>query len=514
MIEGVGSIWVVLVVLTVYYVVGWVQQSMIAKKFGCKRVKVYYNDWTLGFHLAYTFFKARRDGRLIELVTLRYKKYQSNTLSFPLAGRRVIVTREPENIKAILGTQFEDFVLGQRHAYFKPLLGDGIFTLDGEGWKHSRTMLRPQFAREQIAHVQTLEPHIQTLARVIRQSSGKRFEIQTLFFKFTIDSATEFLFGESVESLKDELWVDEKQKIIDFEGKQGFADAFNTAQLYLADRLTLQKLYFLVDNKEFRASVEHTHKFTDHYVHKALQMSPEEIDNASRNGYTFLYELVKKTRNPETLRYQALNILLAGRDTTAGLLSFAFFELGRNPHIWEKLKNEIYSKFGSAEDSNLEEITFESLKKCEYLKAVLNETLRMYPSVPQNFRIATKNTTLPKGGGPDGLSPIFVPKNITVMYSVAAMQRQPEYYGDDADTFRPERWQEPSTKKLGWAYLPFNGGPRICLGQQFALTEAAYTITRLVQLFPKITSFCEEYPPKKSSHLTMCHHDGVFIGLE
>ena len=213
------------------------------------------------------------------------------------------------------------------------------------------------------------------------------------------------------------------------------------------------------------------------------------------------------------LRDQLLNILLAGRDTTAGLLSFTFFELSRNPQVWLKLKEEIYEKFGSGDNVRLEDITFESLKRCEYLKALLNEVLRMYPSVPLNFRVAQKDTTLPVGGGPSGHEPIFIRNGQTVAYTVYALHRDKQFYGKDAEVFRPERWFEPETRKLGWAFVPFNGGPRICLGQQFALTEASYVIARLVQLFPNVASFDDEYPPRKASHLTMCHQTEVKISL-
>ena len=122
-----------------------------------------------------------------------------------------------------------------------------------------------------------------------------------------------------------------------------------------------------------------------------------------------MHELAKQTRDPKVLRDQLLNILVAGRDTTAGLLSFVFLNWPETQK-YAKLKEEIYNKFGSGEDARIDEITFESLKQCEYLKAVINESLRLYPSVPHNFRTATRNTTLPRGGGPDGMSPIVVKK--------------------------------------------------------------------------------------------------------
>ncbi|CUM46030.1 uncharacterized protein AC631_02201 [Debaryomyces fabryi] len=495
-----------------FVILTWFNRRILMKRLGAKPMQFTAPYPMFGIPLVFDLLKAKREGTMVNITKERYEEFGVDTFDFRLAGTHVTVTRDPENIKAILATQFNDFVLGKRHVQFKPLLGDGIFTLDGAGWKHSRAMLRPQFAREQVAHVKSLEPHLQTLAKHILNTKGQRFDIQPLFFRLTIDSATEFLFGESVESLHDES-VGFTKDPVDFDGKSGFADAFNDSQTWLASRAVSQNFYFLLNGKSFKDSNARVHKFADYYVEKALNASPEDLEKTSRDGYIFLYELVKQTRDPIVLRDQLLNILLAGRDTTAGLLSFTFFELARSPAIFDRLKEEIYEKFGDGENARIEEITFESLKKCEFLKCVLNEILRMYPSVPQNFRFAIKNTTLPKGGGPDGQSPIFIPKGESVLYAVYATHRNPKYYGKDADEFRPSRWLEPEMRKVGWAFLPFNGGPRICLGQQFALTEASYVVVRLIQMFPNLSSFCEEYPPRKSSHLTMCHQDGVFIGM-
>ncbi|CAJ2507308.1 Uu.00g084940.m01.CDS01 [Anthostomella pinea] len=96
-------------------------------------------------------------------------------------------------------------------------------------------------------------------------------------------------------------------------------------------------------------------------------------------------------------------------------------------------------------------------------------------------------TTLPTGGGPDGKFPVFVKKGQAVAYCVYVMHRRKDIYGEDAEKFRTERWEGDELKNIhNYAYLPFNGGPRVCLGQEFALLEASYTIVRLMQLFPKI----------------------------
>lgn len=97
-----------------------------------------------------------------------------------------------------------------------------------------------------------------------------------------------------------------------------------------------------------------------------------------------------------------------------------------------------------------------------------------------------KTTTLPTGGGPDFKSPVLVRKGEAVGYCVYAMHRRVDLYGPDANEFRPERWENGALKDIGWGYLPFNGGPRICLGQEFALLEAKYTLIRLLQTYQVI----------------------------
>lgn len=95
-------------------------------------------------------------------------------------------------------------------------------------------------------------------------------------------------------------------------------------------------------------------------------------------------------------------------------------------------------------------------------------------------------------------------------YSPYSMHRRKDYYGPDAEEFRPERWE---TLRPGWEYLPFNGGPRICLGQQYALTEAGYVTLRIVQEFEKMESRDERGEWQESLTLTLCSHNGCKVAL-
>lgn len=95
------------------------------------------------------------------------------------------------------------------------------------------------------------------------------------------------------------------------------------------------------------------------------------------------------------------------------------------------------------------------------------------------MRRACKDTVLPVGGGPDGKTPIFVRKGVAVSYSVYAMQRRKDIYGDDANEFRPDRWDpnqrsERDLRHINWGYLPFNGGPRVCLGRKYPFHRSSW----------------------------------------
>lgn len=135
----------------------------------------------------------------------------------------------------------------------------------------------------------------------------------------------------------------------------------------------------------------------------------------------------------------------------------------------------------------------------------------------RQVRLALHDTTLPNGGGEDGTQPIGILKNTPIGYSAIYMQRRADLYPPpSADfapvlTYSPERWEKWTPRP--WQYIPFNGGPRICIGQQFALTEMAYTIVRIFQRFERVEKYWTEGDTGMKSEIVLCPANGVKVGF-
>lgn len=451
----------------------------------------------------FVFLNKTKGTHFVDFVNENFNKF-GYILQTKTFGRANIITCDPELIKTVLATNFKDWSIGIRRKAMFPVLGNAIFSVEGDQWTHSRAMLRPQFTRDSISNVDDLECHVSRLVSVFRGYQGNSFDCQKYFFQFTLDSASDFLFGESTLSLAtaspDNLLTQQG------ENADSFAQAFRVAFTFTAIRLRLQQFYWLLtpSNKKYKGSIDRVHRLVDGYVDRAFQ---EKNDTEKNNRYIISNQLVKVCDDKKYIRDQLLGILLAGRNTTAAVLAWIMYEAGRRPEIWQKLRQEVADMFPGGT------VTSEELRKCTYVRAVINEALRLYPSVPMNQRVAVTDTFLPTGGGPDKTLPLFCPKGTKLAYSVFALHMRQDFYGKDTDVFRPERWNEGVGK--GWQYLPFNGGPRICLGQQFALMEASYTLVRLVQEFQTVELDMEVVdPPPKMSSFSMVHKDGVSIRLK
>ncbi|KAF1985825.1 cytochrome P450 alkane hydroxylase-like protein [Aulographum hederae CBS 113979] len=456
-----------------------------------------------GADMIYESVKAARRHESLQMLQKGMARWGNpnnpNTFEGWAGGERLVITIDPENIKALLATQFHDYGKGEMfNREWHDFLGDSIFTTDGEKWHDSRQLIRPQFIKDRLSDLDTFERHVQVLLPAI--SGEKEVDLLDLFFRYTLDAATDFLLGQSVESL--------------LNPKSNFADAFGRAQHTQSIIAKTGRLNRFVPRRKFFEDIATINAFMEPYIERTLGLPPDEIEKKSKSeeGYTFLHALAAYTRDRQMLRDQIIAILLAGRDTTACTLSWCFYELSLQPKIVAKLRQEIKNVVGLTRAP-----TYEDLKNMKYLSWTINETLRLYPVVPFNVRPALKDTTLPHGGGPDGNQPVGIPKGTQVAYSTLGMQRRADLYPPESsgfppvNDFVPERWDGWTPKT--WTYIPFNGGPRICVGQQFALTEMAYTIVRILQKFDAVESRMNGVHPGMRTDIVLQPANGVKVVL-
>ncbi|KUJ13716.1 cytochrome P450 [Mollisia scopiformis] len=442
---------------------------LFGEKHGCMPLK---RRLPYKWPLALDAFKRQYDalvaGNLLAFQSEYFEETQvGQTFEVKLLGRVGYFTLDPQNLEAILSTNFEDWGLGSRREGLYPMIGEGIFTQDGHQWKHSRELLRRQFVRIQYQDVKVFETPINSLLAALSSQTGV-IDLQPEFFRFTLATTTSLIFGEPFAGLTPK-------------DHEVFEENFDYCALIGAMRLRLANFCWLYNPSKFKQACAEVKKYATYYVNHALKDQEENGEEEAADRHPFILDLYKELRDPILVRDQLMNVLIAGRDTTACLMSWTFYLLVRHPTSLERLQQEIHSIA-----TNGQNVTRAQIAKMPYLKCVLNETNRLYTQIPVNVREATKTTYIPRGGGPDGQSPVLIRKGFGIGFSPYHMHRSKDIYGEDANEFRPERWEGPQLKNIGFGFMPFHGGPRLCLGKDFALTEASYGIVRILQTFPNL----------------------------
>ena len=228
--------------------VGAPRRRFIKEK-GCQPIKHKINN-----NLIATVFMVSKNLQCLKEHTIlnhlrsSYVRHGANTLQFGVWPLRTIETTEPENIKTILALDFKIWTYGKMRDEVKVIFGDGIFSKSGAAWQRSRDMLRPHFTRSQIADLPMVEKHIPLLFDLIPRD-GSTIDMQPLFFRLTLDTATEFLFGESANSLVADA---------DASGSVEFQKAFDRLQ-DPNQRGLLQKFGFFLGTAQYKRDCKTLH---------------------------------------------------------------------------------------------------------------------------------------------------------------------------------------------------------------------------------------------------------------
>jgi cytochrome P450 len=306
---------------------------------------------------------------------------------------------------------------------------------------------------------------------------------------------------------------------MDIDTSSPFSHAFDYAsdQVGLRFQNPLYQLTELFTGSKFRASIAKVKAFGQHIVANARQRQPKsDSDNVpedSRSAYGNLIDSLMEAFDDTSIAADAaLNLLSAGRDTTAQSLTWTFYLLMRHPSANQRLRQEILAAFPhKAAVDNLWKTDLAELQpaKLPYTTAVFYEALRLYPPVPFEIKQCEIDITLPDG--------TFLPAGSIVVWCIWAMNRSTEIWGQqdqDLETFAPDRWLHDGrfVGKSAFDFPVFNGGPRSCLGKRMAELIAAYVMVNILREFDFEETRDDKLPYKErrsQNSLTLPMQDGL-----
>ncbi|QFS90611.1 putative bifunctional P-450/NADPH-P450 reductase 2 [Mycobacterium sp. THAF192] len=227
------------------------------------------------------------------------------------------------------------------------------------------------------------------------------------------------------------------------------------------------------------------HRIADEIVAERLREGPGRHDD-------LLELMLQSDLEPANIRYQLINFLVAGHETTSGALSFALYFLARHPEIADRARAEIAEVWGEQQRPD-----FELIAKLRYVRRVFDEALRLHPTVPGYYRTAREDTLLA------GVHPMR--KGDWVLALTMTLHRDPRW-GDDPDAFDPDRFAPENVKaRPAGLYKPFGTGPRSCIGRQFALHEAVLLLAVLLRRYELIPD--PDYELQVAERLTLMPKD-------
>lgn len=449
------------IVLLVKHLHLYVLRKQKRTRSGCKPVAKIPLEDKLGIRKLGDHVRARKEHRfpsfLIE--TLQDAGEQVYTASHRAVNHEMFYTQDMENIKAVLSAPQGDYILGDaRGANFVPVLGGGLFTAEGQAWQHYRCCARSLFTP---AHQESNLSAIEMLLRKMFASFStdpddwtEEVDLQALFLDLMLDATSDVLFGRSQHSKEPASWHHDGSGHPD---TTTFVDSLDVAATYVGNRTVLGKLYWFQQSQEFRRHCRVIRNYIDSCIN-TVQKQRQSQDKVGRlSGYSYISG---EQSDPAELRNLIQPFLFTGRNTTGALIAVTLYYLMQNPLMHDTLRHAVISTFGL--EGN---IKFSDLDSCERLNFCILESLRLGSIVPAIIRSANRDVILPRGGGSDQQSPVFVSKGSNIIVCIQALHLRTDLWGEDAASYNPDRWR---SYRFDWSFLPFGKGRRQCIGREFS----------------------------------------------
>ncbi|HWI62884.1 MAG TPA: cytochrome P450 [Symbiobacteriaceae bacterium] len=358
----------------------------------------------------------------------------------------------PDYIEQVLVTQNRLFAKGRGLDASSPVLGNGLLTSEGEFWRRQRRLAQPAFHRDRItAYGTTMTEY--ALRHIEPWQDGARLDLLREMMHLTLAIAAKTLFSADVAEEADTVGAALDVTMSSFNDRSRSIIKIpyswptpSNRRLEKAVRQLNAIIYRIIDER--RASGEDTGDLLSMLLH-AVDEDGSQM-------------------TPEQLRDETMTLFLAGHETTANTMSWTWYLLGQNPAAGARLQQEVDAVLGDRAPTPAD------LPRLPYTEAVINEAMRLYPPAWIMGRKAT---------APFELAGYSFPAGTEVLFSQWVMHRHARWF-DDPLAFRPERWLDGLAKRLpAFAFFPFGGGPRMCIGKGFALMEAQLVLATIARRF-------------------------------
>lgn len=404
------------------------------------------------------------------------KKHGPNVFLWGLLNENILILGDTKLVeKVLLAKQTQKSLL---YTFLNSWLRTGLLLSSGEKWFQRRRIITPTF------HFKILEQFVtvfnreaETMVDLMRKHvGGKEFDVYSYVTLMALDSVCETSMGTTVNAQHDP-------------DNRYVRNVKRMSVLFLLRVVSplagRPEIYTVVHPNAYeqRKIVRELHEFTDNVItNRRKQLQSEQTLDINRNvegvytkqKMTFLDLLLNvtidgKPLSDEDIREEVDTFMFEGHDTTTSGISFTIYQLALNPHVQDKIYEEIVAVLGKNHKSV--ELTYQLLQEFKYLEMAIKEGLRLFPSVPFIGRNLVEDIEL------DGIT---LPAGQDILIPIYMIHRNPEVY-PDPERYDPERFSDSAESKRGpYDYIPFSAGARNCIGQRFAMLEMKTALIKLI----------------------------------
>lgn len=393
-------------------------------------------------------------------------------------SRHIYFLNDPEFLKYVLVTNYRGFIKGEAVRSNRRIFGNGLLTNEGSSWLRQRRLIQPAFHHQKLdSYGRTMVAYTERMTTTWRD--GEVRDIHDDVMRLGIEIVAKALFNVEITA--------EREKI---------ASGLNTVTyLNAGGRMLLPAIlrrFPTTRNRRYERAVRQLDDVVYGLIHQR-RTSPEL---AGDDLLSTLLQVQEEgtTMSDKQLRDEVMTLLLAGHETTAVSLSWAWYLLAQHPEVdkklWSELRKVLKGKSPSTRD----------LPSLPYADAIIKEAMRLYPPAWAIVRNAVQDCEI---GG------YRVPAGSTIVMSQWVTHRDPRYH-DNPTRFIPERWLNDDGKAPPkFTYFPFGGGPRTCIGASFAMMEAVLVLATIAQKFQ--LCLAENLRAEPLPTITLRPKDGIKI---